>query len=243
MIYTKKYRHKPIYKKFVKLKANVQNRNKLNKYKKTKWKNLLFHFNKLNKHKKRNCYYKFYDQHSYTVLKYNNFFSRNYKQKVIEKKRLNLFYGSLSEIWLKTKVNKSEKKSNQIKNQIKSNFFLMMFLEQRLDIIITRSHFVLSVRNARQLILHGHVLVNNKITKDYSKILKKSDMISFSPKVHKLIQYYVASSSLWPLPPSYLQISYKIYQIQVIEDLLLSSYSYKFFYYLNLNNILKSYKK
>ena len=41
MIITKKYRHRPVYKKFINLKTNVQNRQKLFKFKKKKMEKLI----------------------------------------------------------------------------------------------------------------------------------------------------------------------------------------------------------
>ena len=154
MIYIKKYRHKPIYKKFVGLKKNVQNRQKVVKFKKRKWINLIFTINKQSKIKKYNCYYKFYNQTVYNVSKFNNFFSKNYKQNLITKKIFNLFYGSLKKKYLKQMVINSGKKSNQINNKINAQKFLNIYLEKRLDVILLRSNFVLSIKNARQLITH-----------------------------------------------------------------------------------------
>ena len=70
----KKYRHRPIYKKFVNLKVNIQNKKKVLNFEKHKWKNLLFLLKKLSKNQKRNCYYKFYDQTSYKSVRYRNYF-------------------------------------------------------------------------------------------------------------------------------------------------------------------------
>ena len=42
MVIKKKYRHKPIYKKFVNLKSNVQNKQKLIKFKKKKMAKIYF---------------------------------------------------------------------------------------------------------------------------------------------------------------------------------------------------------
>ena len=41
MIFIKKRRHKPLYKKFLNLRKNVQNRRKLLKFKKRKWQKLV----------------------------------------------------------------------------------------------------------------------------------------------------------------------------------------------------------
>ena len=222
MVFTKKYRHKPIYKKFVNLKSNVQNRQKLFKFKKNKWKNLLFKLSLSSKIKKRNCYYKFYDQNSYQVLKFSNYFSRKYSENVTTKRSFNLYYGGLSEKYLKGVANRSIKSSNYLNNSIKSNLFFGSFIEQRLDIILFKSNFVLSVRNARQLISHGHVLVNNRVIKNNSFLIKPGDKITIQSKVHNLIQYYVLKSLFWPMPPTYLQVSYSNLQIRLVDNIFIS---------------------
>ena len=239
MVFIKKYRHKPIYKKFVNLKSNVQNRQKLFKFKKNKWKNLLFRLSLNSKFKKRNCYYKFYDQNSYVVLKFSNYFSRKYSENILDKRGFKLYYGGLSKKYLKNVVAKSVKKSNNLNNSIKSNLFFGSFIEQRLDIILVKSNFVLSVRNARQLINHGHVLVNNRVIKNNSFLIKAGDKITLRNKVHNLIQYYILKSLFWPLPPSYLQVSYSNLQIRLVDNVLISN---SINTNLNLATVLKLYQ-
>ena len=243
MIYIKKYRHKPIYKKFINLKKNIQNRQKLLKFRKRKWNNILFTLNRQSKIKKYNCYYKFYNQSSYNVSRFNRFFSKNFKQNLITKKSFNLSYGYLGEKYLKMLAFKSSSKSNQISNKINLKNFFSSYLEKRLDVILVRSNLVLSIRNARQLITHGHVFVNETMVKENAFSLKKGDVITFSKKTHKLLKYYLGNSPVWPLPPTYLQISYKMFQILIIDNIFMSNMSTKFFIWLNLNDTTHSYKK
>ena len=243
MIGTKKFKYRPIYKKFLNLKTNVQNKQKIFKFKKKKWKIFLFHLTKSSTKKKKRGYYKFYDQNSYYISRYNNFFLKNYKQNVETKKRFNLFFGSLGAKYLKAKVSQSHKKSNQIKNIINSTSYFNTMLERRLDIVLVKSHFVLSVRNARQLISHSHVYINNKIINDSSILVKKGDSITFSKKIHKLLKYYIAISELWPLPPTYLQINYKLFNIKVIDNNISFNNFSNNYLWLNLNDVMKSYIK
>jgi hypothetical protein len=51
------------------------------------------------------------------------------------------------------------------------------------------------------------------------------------------------NSELWPLPPQYLQISYKVFQILVVDDVKFSNNSSAFSMWLNLNNVIESYKR
>jgi ribosomal protein S4 len=243
MINTKKYRHKPVYKKFVQLKKNVQNRSKLLKFKKRKWKILLSQVAKISKTRKNNCYYKFYDQSVYQIPKFNNFFSKNFKQNLLTKKSFNLFYGNLLQKYLKKSVSSARSMSNRVQNKVNSRLIFKELLESRLDVILVRSHFALSIMNARQLISHGHVNVNGIRVADSSVLVKKGDIITFSQKSNKLLEYYLVNSELWPLPPQYLQTSYKIFQILIIDDVKLSNSSDAFSVWLNLNGVIESYKR
>jgi ribosomal protein S4 len=242
MINKKLYRYKPVYKKLASLKKNVQNRKKILNFRNQKWQFLVAKSTKMSKTSKTNCYYKFYDQNIYYTPKFNNFFSKNYKQNLLTKRGFNLFYGSLRERYLKSIVSRSFLKSNQTKNRINSKLFFKEFLESRLDVILYRSHFTLSIRNARQLINHGQVYVNKKCVQDASFLVKKGDLITFSLKSHKIIEYYLVNSDLWPLPPKYLQISYKVFQISVIDDIKLANDSTNLSMWLNLNSVMQSYK-
>jgi ribosomal protein S4 len=239
----KKYRYKPVYKKFIVLKKNVQNKTKLFGFKKLKWQFLLSHLSKMSKFRKNNSYYTFYDQNIYLISKYSNFFSKNYKQSLLTKKSFNLFYGSLSKNFIKKNVLHARNESNRVQNKINSKIFLKNFLERRLDTILLRSHFTSSIMNARQLISHGHVFIDNKKNFNPATLVKKGDVITFSIKSHKLLEYFLLNSHIWPLPPKYMQISYKIFQIIIIDDIKTTNPADIFSMWLNLNEVMKSYKR
>ena len=137
----------------------------------------------------------------------------------------------------------SKKKSNQIKNKINLKKIFISLLESRLDIILVRSHFVLSIRNARQLISHKHVLVNGVVTSDNSLLLNKGDLVTFSKKSHKIIRYFIILSDMWPLPPTHLQIDYKLFQINIVEYVILVESLSQNLLWLNLNESISSYSK
>ncbi len=59
---------------------------------------------------------------------------------------------------------------------------LLQILERRLDNVIYRLGFVPSRTMARQLVSHGHVLVNGKKTDDSSYLVTTEDVVSLSPK-------------------------------------------------------------
>jgi ribosomal protein S4 len=232
MITIKKSRYKPLYKKFVNLKKNIQFRQKLLKFKKHKWKKLIFYISRFSKKRKKFCYYQFFDQNSYFTPKFNVYFTNRFKYNLQAKQRFSLFYGGLSENYLK----------GIVKQNFKFKFFLLNILEKRLDTVLYRSYFVLSMRSARQFISHGHVLVNGKTMNRNSYLVKKGDLISFSNNCHKLIEYALGNSEIWPLSPKYLHINYKIFQIMVIEDIKYINNSSNFSLKLDFNRVIQHYK-
>jgi small subunit ribosomal protein S4 len=59
---------------------------------------------------------------------------------------------------------------------------LLRMLEQRLDNVVFRANFAASRNQARQLVRHGHVLVNGKRVTIPSFACRKDDVIELGPK-------------------------------------------------------------
>ena len=132
---------------------------------------------------------------------------------------------------VKVALNKKYRKINPL--------FLELF-ESRLDTILYRSKFSPSVRNARQLILHGKVLVNGKPIKIKSYLLKMGDLITINAKYFKFIETNIQHSDVWPFPPKHLTLNYKTLQI-IFGTFKETNLSLNFYYYLNLEKILTGY--
>ena len=93
-------------------------------------------------------------------------------QQLIEKQKLRFSYG-INEKNLKNYV------SISLKNKTKSREdSLLELLESRLDSVVYNSGFIPTRRMARQMISHGHFLVNGKKTKVSSRQIKTTDQIS-----------------------------------------------------------------
>lgn len=58
---------------------------------------------------------------------------------------------------------------------------LIVLLERRLDNVVFRLGFADSRRQARQLIRHGHIMLNNRKTNVPSSLVKEGDAISWRP--------------------------------------------------------------
>ncbi len=64
---------------------------------------------------------------------------------------------------------------------------LMMLLERRLDNVVYRMRFACSRKQAKQLVTHGHVLVNGKSVNIPSYVLKANDKVEIKEKSKKLL--------------------------------------------------------
>jgi small subunit ribosomal protein S4 len=64
---------------------------------------------------------------------------------------------------------------------------LFMLLEQRLDNVVYRLRFAVSRSQARQIVLHGHVLVNGKRVNIPSYLVKPEDMVEIRDPSKSLV--------------------------------------------------------
>lgn len=151
-------------------------------------------------------------------------------------KRLNLLYGGLTKKLVKTSI----KKTLNTKYKKINSVFLKLF-ESRLDIVLHRAKFSQSVKEARQLILHGKIFVNGKLIKIKSYKLKTGDLINVEYKSFKLIKSNLKKCFIWPAPPKHLTINYKTCQIifGTFDDY--NNISFSFFSHLNLEKIMMNY--
>ena len=210
MHFIKKRRNKPLYKKLLPLRKNVQNRDKLLKFNKKKWQKFQRLISRLKKKK-------FYDPTTYFLSNFKNFFSRKFKYNLQNKQRLSLYYGKLRKSYLRILV-KSTLSEFKSENTHATVLFIEK-LEMRLDTALYRAYFSYSFNHARQLISHKKVYVNNKIVQCNSYLLKKGDIITFDVGIFSLITRNILKSKVLFTPPKHFYINYRTLQISVIEDI------------------------
>ena len=232
MVFIKKSLPKLKYKKFLKLRQNVQNRPKLLKFKAKKWQNIIL---KSRRDLKNTLKLKNIDQLGYFVPKFTDFFAYKYRSDLYIKQKIIYFYGYLKKNYIKLIAKKIRKKNN-------SSYFLVKLLESRLDSVLYRSHFVSSFRDARQLISHGHVYVNGKKINNSSFVLSDGDVISLSKNIHKLIEKNVLNSILVPITPKYLQVNYRIFHIVFLGDVKMNQLVNQFPFWLNFKTLTEFYR-
>lgn len=65
---------------------------------------------------------------------------------------------------------------------------LLQLLDRRLDNLIRRTGVARTIWAARQIVTHGHVIVNGRKTDRPSFQVSVGDVITFKPKIHKLLR-------------------------------------------------------
>ncbi len=137
------------------------------------------------------------------------------------KQRLVNFYGSIKNFQFKKYLIKEKKHQNP------TFFHFIRTLESRLDVILYRSNFVLTIYEARQLINHKKVLVNNKIISKINTQILPQDIISF--KTIKKIKHTIEKVPfLFKYCPSHLHINYKTLEIGLHAKPQLKNLSFPF---------------
>jgi len=236
----KKNKYKPLYKQFIKLRENVQNRKKLLKFKKQKWEKLIQYYKKKLKRYKK---FKPNDQTQYIVSKFPNkanSYEKRFKNTLDTTKKFRLFYGNLPKKFVKKRIKQTIKKKT---NKDFTNFYLTFLehFEHRLDTILYRSKFSISLRNSRQLIVHGKILINNKTIRVPSYKVLPGDIISVDPIFYHLIEKNIKNSTIWPIPPKYITINYKTMEILISDNVKQINISTNFSFHLNLEKVLTNY--
>lgn len=104
----------------------------------------------------------------------------DYGKQLYAKQRMKTYYGNISESKFRRYYDEAMKKSGDTI----ANFIGM--LESRLDTVIYRAKFSPSVFGARQLVSHGHVLVNGKKVTIPSYSVQEGDVISLKEKTQNV---------------------------------------------------------
>lgn len=135
-----------------------------------------------------------------------------YSLQLREKQKVKRLYGLLEKQFAKL-MKEATKKSGQ------AGHILLQFLEQRADNVLYRSGFAISRRSARQLISHGHLLLNSKPLNIPSVRLKTGDKLTLKPKSAKTF-YFTNLDDLSPAPsqiPAWLKVDRKKRVIEIVN--------------------------
>jgi len=127
------------------------------------------------------------------------------------KQRLKSYYGNMNERQFRNCYRKAiKKRGDTVEN-------LVGLLEKRLDIIVYRAKFALTIFSSRQLINHGHIKVNGKKVNIPSYLLKEEDTIELKEKSKQLATVDVSLASKERDIPEYLELDEKQKKIKFVR--------------------------
>ena len=116
------------------------------------------------------------------------------------KQKLKSYYGNINERQFRNIYRKAiKKRGDTIEN-------LIALLERRLDTVVYRGKFAPTVFAARQLVSHGHVMVNGKVVDRKSYQIKDGDEISLQQNSQNIPMIIQTLSSNERDVPEYLQL-------------------------------------
>jgi len=116
---------------------------------------------------------------------------------------MKFYYGNINERQFRNVYRKALKK----KGNTTENFIGL--LERRLDTVIYRAKFAMTVFSARQLINHGHVKVNGKKVNISSYLVSEEDTIEIKDKSKELVVVIGALVNKEREIPDYIQLDEK----------------------------------
>ncbi len=127
------------------------------------------------------------------------------------KQKLKSYYGNINERQFRNFYRKAiKKRGDTVEN-------LIGLLEKRLDIIVYRAKFALTVFSSRQLINHGHIKVNGKKVNIPGYQLKEEDTIELKEKSKQLMPVEVSIASKERDVPEYIQVDEKQKKIKFVR--------------------------
>ena len=127
------------------------------------------------------------------------------------KQKMKFYYGNMNERQFRNVYLKAiKKKGNTSEN-------LIGFLERRLDTVIYRAKFAITVFAARQLINHGHVKVNGKKVDISSYLVKPDDSIEIKDKSKDMTAIIGALVTKERDVPDYIQMDEKNKKAKLIR--------------------------
>jgi small subunit ribosomal protein S4 len=107
----------------------------------------------------------------FTKTKQRSSLSDDYRERLLEKQKLRFNYG-VSEKQLVSYYKEAKRRNGS------TGTLLLELLEARLDCVIYRLGFASTIPAARQIVNHGHILVNDKLINIPSFICQKNDIIT-----------------------------------------------------------------
>jgi small subunit ribosomal protein S4 len=106
---------------------------------------------------------------------------KDYGIRLTEKQKLRYHYNVLEKQFRRYVNEANRRKGN-------TGEVLLQLLESRLDNVVRRAGFSRTIWAARQMVTHGHVLLNGKKADRPSIAIKPGDVITLKEGIHKLVR-------------------------------------------------------
>jgi small subunit ribosomal protein S4 len=119
--------------------------------------------------------------------------STEYGVRLTEKQKLRFHYGML-ERQFRRFLNIAKKSKGNTANT------MVQLLETRLDNVLRRLGVARTIWAARQIVAHGHVLVDGRKTDIASYLVKPGQRVTFRPGIHKLLRENMEQNAGHQLP-------------------------------------------
>lgn len=134
-----------------------------------------------------------------------------YGRQLLEKQRLRFLY-MVSERQFRKYIEQAER------SNLPTQEALVQFLERRLDNVVWRAGYVLAKTTARQLVSHGHFMVNGKRIKIPSYLVKEGDVISIRPQSRDIKPFEGLTERLKRVNiPDWLQIDSNNFETKIVR--------------------------
>ena len=120
---------------------------------------------------------------------------KDYGIRKAEKQKLRYHYSVMEKQFRRYVQKASRRKGN-------TGDTLLQLLEQRLDNMVRRAGFTRTIWAARQMVVHGHVLVNDHKVDRPSYEVRRGDTVSLRPRIHQLARENMESMAGHIVPDS-----------------------------------------
>ncbi len=119
------------------------------------------------------------------------------------KQRLKFYYGNIGERQFRRYYEEAVRRKGDTSEN------LIELLERRLDTVVYRLKFAITPFAARQLVNHGHVMVNGKRVNIASYLVRDGDQVEVKEKSKQLASVLDAAQSAERDVPEYLEVDHR----------------------------------
>ncbi len=138
----------------------------------------------------------------------------DYAVRLKEKQRLRAQYG-LREVQLQRVFEEARKESGLTGES------LVELLEMRLDALVLRAGFARTIAQARQAVVHRHILVDGKLVDRPSFRVKPGQVIQVKPKSQTMVPFQIAAAGahrdVLPDVPAYLDVQLEKLRAELVR--------------------------